>query len=288
MPGVPLLPSLLLLHGDETFSWTTWEIHPSVLLGTSLFALAYLIGIGPLRERFALAPRVPAGKAAIFLAGVAILFLSLNGPIHDLSDNYLFSAHMVQHMLLMMVMPLFLLLGTPAWLLRPALRRPGIRRVARFLTHPVAAFTIYNLVFVAWHFPAMYNWALVNHDVHIAQHLMFIAAATLMWWPVVNPVPELVRLESPMVMLYIFALGLPMSVVSAFITLAESPLYEWYAAAPRVMGISALEDQQLGGVIMWVPGMMIYWAAVAAVFLRWAGRQEREGRTEEMELALAE
>ena len=279
-----MLLALALLHGTGDFSWTAWEIHPSVLIGCALFALLYLWGIGPLRERHALAPRVPVKKAIAFLSGVALLFLALNGPIHDLSDNYLFSAHMVQHMLLMMIMPLLLLLGTPAWLIQPLLRRDGLRRVARFITHPATAFTIYNVVFIGWHFPEMYNWALVNHEVHIVQHLMFIAVATLMWWPVVNPVPELSRMASPVVMLYLFAYGIPMGVVSAFITMAEAPLYDWYATAPRVLPLTPLEDQQLGGVIMWVPGMLIYWSAVAAVFLRWAGREERE---DERESALA-
>lgn len=288
--GVLLTPmpsaTLALLHGAGEFSWSRWEVHPSVLVGCAAFALLYLAGVGPLRVRHRLAARVPEGKAVTFLAGVVLLFLALNGPLHELSDNFLLSAHMVQHMALMMGFPLLVLLGTPAWLIRPLLRPRPVYRIARFATHPVVAFTLYNAIFVGWHFPRMYDWALVNHDIHIVQHLMFIAAATLMWWPVVDPVPELSHMGSPLVMLYLFAFGVPMSVVSAFITMAEAPLYEFYAAAPRVFDISALEDQQLGGVIMWVPGMLIYWGAVAAVFLRWAAREERENRKEREILAL--
>ncbi|HEX7049990.1 MAG TPA: cytochrome c oxidase assembly protein [Longimicrobiales bacterium] len=266
---------LLLLHEGE-FSWSAWEVHPSIWIGCTLFAAIYLAGIGPLRRRYGLADRVDPWRVVSFLSGVAILFLALTGPLHTLSDDYLFSAHMVQHMLLMLIMPPLLLVGTPAWLLRPLLRPRAMMRTARFLTHPAAAFLLYNIVFVGWHFPEMYNYALAHHGVHIVQHLMFMVVATIMWWPVTNPVPELTRLNSPLQLLYLFAFGIPMSVVSAFITLSDKVVYPWYAAAPRVFDITAIQDQRLGGLIMWVPGMLIYWAAVTIVFLRWSAREEKE------------
>ena len=271
------VPGLVpLLHGTAEFSWSRFEVHPSVLFGCLLFAAAYLAAIGPLRRRYAWGPPVERLRVAAFLSGTAVLFVALNGPLHDLSDNYLFSAHMVQHMLLTLAFPPLVLAGIPAWLVRPVLRRPTGNAVARALTHPATAFTVYNAVFIGWHFPRAYNLALEEHPVHIVQHLMFIGAAVLMWWPLVSPVPELARLSSPLKLLYIFAYGLPMSVVAAFVTLSSSPLYAWYEAAPRVFGLSALEDQQMGGAIMWVPGMLIYWVAMTVVFLRWAGREERE------------
>ena len=265
-----------LLHGAASFSWTRFEVHPSVALGCILFAAAYLALIGPLRRRYRLGAAVPALRVTSFMAGVLVMFLSLNGPIHDLSDNYLFSAHMVQHMLLTLVMPPLLLAGLPAWIARPVLARRGGRGVARFLTHPAAAFAVYNVVYIGWHFPGMYNLALEVHALHIGQHLMFIAAAVMMWWPVVSPVPELDRLTSPMKVLYIFAFGIPMSVVAAFVTLATTPLYPWYEAAPRLWGLTPIADQQMAGAIMWVPGMIVYWTAMTVVFLRWAGREERQ------------
>ena len=122
----------------------------------------------------------------------------------------------------------------------------------------------------------LYNLALEVHPLHIGQHLMFIAASVMMWWPVVSPVPELSRLTSPMKVLYIFVFGIPMSVVAAFVTLATTPLYPWYEAAPRMWGLTPLADQQMAGAIMWVPGMIVYWTAMTIVFLRWAGREERQ------------
>ena len=272
----PIPATLLILHGTGEFSWTNWEIHLSVLIGCVLFAGLYLAGVGPLRRKYGWAPEVKRGQVVAFLSGVVVLFLALNGPIHDLSDYYLLSAHMVQHMLLMMIMPPLLLIGTPDWLLRPILKHPTVMEIARFLTHPATAFTLYNVVFIGWHFPAAYNLALESHGVHVVQHLMFMAVSTIMWWPVINPVPELARLSSPLQLLYLFAFGIPMSVVSAFITMSSEVVYPWYAEAPRVFDISAVEDQQLGGLIMWVPGMLIYWIAVTIVFLRWSSREDRE------------
>ena len=183
-----------------------------------------------------------------------------------------------------MVVPPLLLLGTPAWLIRPLLRTRGMRGIAGFLTRPLIAFAIYNVVFVIWHFPFMYNTALENHDLHIIQHLMFIGTATMMWWPVVNPVPELARMPGPVQILYLFAIGLPASVVSAFIALSEDVVYPFYGRAPRVMELTALEDQQLGGMIMWVPGMILLWAAITVVFFRWARREDREEAAERRRL----
>jgi putative membrane protein len=266
--------SLALLHGGE-FSWTRFEVHLSTLIGCVLWIAAY----GHIILRWRPPGAAPATRAQIvgFVGGTLMLFLSLNGPLHDLSDNFLFSAHMVQHLIITMIVPPLWLLGLPRWSLRPLLKRGAVFGTARVLTAPLAAFAIYNVVFISWHFPGMYNWALINHNAHILQHLMFIGAAVLMWWPVVSPVPELERIHTPLRMLYLFALGIPMSIVSALITLSDSPLYQWYVDAPRVWdSITALDDQQLGGLIMWVPGMMVFWVAITIIFFRWSTREQRE------------
>jgi len=272
MTAGQLHPGVLLASA----SWdrlTLWgfEIHASVLIGVVYLAAIYLFAIGPAREKYRWAPEpVSRWRRASYLGAVALIFFSLNGPLHTLSDEYLFSAHMVQHMLLMLVMPPFLILGIPPWLIRKAMERPGVARTARVLTHPVVAYLAYNITFIGWHIPQMYNWALVSHDLHIFQHLMFMSVAVMMWWPVVNPVPELERIPTgPLLMMYIFAFGIPSTLVSAFITLSDSVFYPWYELAPRVTSLSPLEDQRLGGLIMWIPGMLIFWVGISAVFFRW-------------------
>lgn len=276
-----MFSALALLHGDEVaFSWTRWEAHYSIVLGCGALLALYLWAIGPARERRGL-PRGGSGwRTTAWVSAVVILFVALTGPLHDLSDSYLFSAHMIQHMLIMMVVPPLMLLGLTDWMVRPLLSHRGVASVARFVTRPLVAFAIYNVVFVLWHFPFMYEAALENHDIHIGQHLMFIAAAVLMWWPVVNPLPELQRMVGPVQILYLFGFGIPASIVSAFIALSERVVYPFYGRAPRVFELSALEDQQLGGMIMWVPGMLILWAAISVVFYRWASREDREEAAE--------
>lgn len=265
-------PELLLASASwDRFSLWGFEIHTSVLIGTVYLAAVYLFALGPARERYGWADEAgPTWRKVSYLGAVALIFFALNGPLHTLSDEYLFSAHMVQHMLLMLVMPPFLILGVPPWLIRKALERPAVARVARFLTHPVVAYLAYNVTFIGWHVPQMYNWALVSHDLHIVQHLMFMAVAVMMWWPVVNPVPELERIPTgPLLMMYVFAFGVPSTILSAFITLSDTVFYPWYAVAPRVSPLSPLEDQRLGGLIMWIPGMLIFWVAITVVFFRW-------------------
>jgi putative membrane protein len=207
------------------------------------------------------------------VVGLLAMFLTLNGPVHDISDYYLFTGHMVQHLVLTFVTPPLLLLGTPGWMLRPALQVPAIASIARVVTVPRAAFAIFNLTLALWHLPPMYNSAMYYHEVHIAQHLMFLVTAVLAWWPLLSPMPELPRLSYPGQMLYSFLMTLPMTVVSIFIVYSDHVLYPAYASAPRLWGLSPLEDQRLGGLIMWIPGGLFFYLLTAVVFFKWTSSQ---------------
>jgi len=275
-PGAP--HPLLAGVGWDGISIFGFEVHVSVLIGCVYMVAAYLMAVGPARERYGWSEEpVSRRRKFAFFSGVGILFFALNGPLHSLADDYLFSAHMVQHMLLMLIMPPLLIMGVPPWLIRRALKRRGVLPVARFLTHPLVAYTAYNVVFIGWHLPRWYNWALVNHNVHIVQHLMFMAVAVMMWWPVVNPVKELERIPTgPLLMVYVFAFGIPSTVVSAFITMSDAVFYPWYAAAERITALSPLEDQRLGGLIMWIPGMLLFWTAISIVYFRWTKDEFRD------------
>src|SRR6185503_15917530 len=161
------------------YEWS-WALHPSVLLGTGLLGALYFYGIGPFRRRRNLGPPAAPWQVASFVAALVVLLVSLNGPIHDLSDYYLFSVHMVQHLLLTLLFPPLLLLGMPGWLLQPLVRRPAVRRVARVLTHPVVAAGVFTVTIAVWHLAPYYDLMMRNHDVHIATHLMFMVTATLL------------------------------------------------------------------------------------------------------------
>ncbi|HEX4574274.1 MAG TPA: cytochrome c oxidase assembly protein [Gemmatimonadales bacterium] len=258
-----MIPSLLPAPGP----WQRWDLHPSVVIG--LVLLGGLYGsLGGLQA--------PRRQVVAFCAALLVLFVALNGPLHNLSDTYLFSAHMAQHLILTLVFPPLLLYGTPAWVVRPLLRSRWVFRFARWAARPLAAGVLFSAPITLWHFPQLYEAALEHHGLHIVQHLVFIATAVLMWWPVLSPVPELPRASYPTQLLYLFALGLPMSLAGALITLAERVLYPFYAAAPRVWGLAPVADQQLGGLLMWVVGTIYLWVAASVVWFRWSVRAERE------------
>jgi putative membrane protein len=257
------------------YEWS-WSLHPSVLLGTGLLGALYFYGIGPWRRRKGLGPPASPWQILSFCAALLVLLVSLNGPVHDLSDYYLFSIHMVQHMLLTMVFPPVFVASLPGWLLQPLLVRRGVLPVLRVLTRPWVAALLFSASMVVWHLVPFYDLMMRDHEVHIATHLLFIVTATLMWWPVMSPVPELPRLPAGLAMLYLFLVGIPMQVVAALITFADEVLYPWYAIAPRTFGLSPLDDQQLGALLMWVPANLWLFGAIGVVFFRWAREEERE------------
>jgi len=252
------------------FSWTTWSGDGVLRGGLLLLVGLYLLGIGPLRQRFRLGPPVGLGQAASYLAGVVCLLVALEGPIHNLSDSYLFSAHMVQHMLLIYAAPPLMLLGMPGWLLRPIVQLPGVLRVGRVLAHPAAALAMFNVIFSLYHIPLYYNAVVADHNLHIAAHILFIALAVQTWWPILSPLPELPRLAYPLRMMYVFVQTLSGFVVGSFITNSPGVLYPFYSTAPRVWGISPLDDQKIGGLIMWVFGGFYLLLVFSAIFFAWA------------------
>jgi putative membrane protein len=256
------------------FSWTGGSIHPEVVLGCGLLAAAWAWGWHARGSR----PR--PGQAARFVGGLLAILLALNGPLHDLSDWYLFSAHMVQHLVLTLVVPPLLLTGLPGWmidaLLGPVLARPAGAAVVRAATRPLPAFAVYAVAIVAWHLPGPYNTALEHHGWHVVEHLILLVAATLGWWPILSPSRLAPALPYAGQLLYLFVFGIPMTVVAAMITAAERVLYPFYEAAPRLFDLTPLADQRLGGVLMWVPSGFIPLAAFTIVFFRWVAAEVDE------------
>lgn len=268
-----------LLHPFTQFNWLSWSIHPSTVIGLAVLAAIYLWRA---KQSDAEQPLSVARKISFF-SSLLVIFGSLNGPIHDLSDTYLFSAHMVQHLLLTMLMPPLMIYGVPGWMLRPLLRNRIVGAIARRITRPVTCFVIFNLVIAVWHLPVFYNAAMDNHSIHILEHLMFMAAAVLMWWPVTSQLPELPRLSYPGQMLYCFLMILPMSIIAIYISMADQVLYPAYASAPRISSLSPLDDQLLGGLIMWVPGGVIFMIIMTVVFFKWAARGEDDAASAQVD-----
>lgn len=261
-----------LLHTGATLSASRFSVHASTVIG--ILALAALYGWRVRVHGRAGGTALGRAKPTVLAVALVTLFLSLNGWLHDLSDSYLFSAHMVQHLLLALVVAPLLIMATPGWMLRPALASRPVSAVARWFTNPLRTFAIFNVVMCAWHLPPLYNLAMAHHNVHIVQHLMFLVAAVLMWWPILSPLPELPRLAYPLQMLYLFLMSIPMSIVAVYIAYASSVLYPAYATAPRIWGISPMQDQLIGGLIMWIPGGLFFFTIISVIFFRW---QQHEG-----------
>ncbi len=264
------------------FWLTQWNLEPSIIIGTALITGLYLYAIGPVRKRHYSNEQIQTGQTISFLSGVLIMFLALVSPLDELGDSYLFSAHMVQHLFLTIIGPPLLLLGTPEWLVKPALRNKVIFNIAQVLTYPAVAFVLYNVDFWLWHAPPLYNATLENQYIHILEHLTFIIFGLLYWWPIFSPSKELPRLSIGGQILYLFLSGMPSVLLGAGLTFTP-PLYAPYIAAPRIWGISAATDQQLGGLIMWIPVSIFYIVIMSVLFIHWMLQQEAEQQARELE-----
>jgi putative membrane protein len=245
-----------------------------VVIAVAVLAGAYVAALALAGQR-----RAPARAVAFFL-GLGALLLATNGPLHVLAEGYLFTAHMVQHLILTLVVPPLLLAGTPGWMLdavlAPVCARPELRRVARMLTRPVPALAAYTVALVVWHLPGPYELALASHGWHFVEHAVLTGTAVLAWWPVLSTSREIPALHYGAQILYLFVFGFPMTVVAAMITTAESILYPFYRLAPRVIDLTPFDDQRLGGVIMWVPAGLIPLIAFTLVFFRWVAAEPDE------------
>jgi putative membrane protein len=255
------------------FWLTQWNLEPSIIIGTVLITGLYLYAIGPLRKRHFPNEPIITGQTIAFLSGMLIMFLALVSPLDELGDSYLFSAHMIQHLCLTIIGPPLLLLGTPEWMVKKALSNRAIFEVAKVLTYPVVAFVLFNVDFWLWHAPPLYNATLENQSIHILEHLTFILFGLCYWWPIFSPSKDLPPLPIGGQILYLFLSGMPSVLLGAGLTFSP-PLYAPYIAAPRIWGISVATDQQLGGLIMWVPVSIFYIIIMSVLFIRWMLQQE--------------
>ena len=251
-----------------------WSWEPTVLLGIAAAVVAYITAWrrGVISGRDDVSPwfRDRRLRPALFASGVAAGFLALQSPIDTGGDEFLFSLHMLQHLLLMMVAPPLVLLGI-AGVRPPATdRHPALRRIWWAITRPWPALLLFNAVMLVWHIPALYNTTLTVEPVHVLEHLSFIAAGIVFWWPVIDPVRGATTSPvSPLTKIAMLGVsGVPPTVLGLIFALSPSAFYDFYVRAPRLWGLSAVADQQIGGVVMLGLGNIIYFVAISVIFFR--------------------
>jgi cytochrome c oxidase assembly factor CtaG len=246
----------------------SWSFDPWLLATLLVSAGVYLRGWLVLRRRDP--QRWHSGRAIAFLGGLAAIYLALASPIEEFA-GLLLQVHMIQHMLLMMAAPPLLWLGAPllpvlrglpravrVYWVAPFLSSPALRRFFGRLTHPLAALPIFVAVTWLWHVPPTYELALRSSAWHVVQHICFLAAGLVFWYPVIRPYPARPRWSSWLLLPHLFLADLSNTALSALLTFSDRVLYPHYTEVPRLGGLSVLADQSAAGVIMWVPGSLAF------------------------------
>ena len=264
-----------MAHGAEA-----WSMLGALLVTAAIYARGWRILAGRAPLRFG------EGRLAAFFGGLGVMAFALASPLDALAGRRL-SAHMTQHQLLMMLAPPLLwlgapvapmLLGLPRWIRWPVVAglasRVG-RTTADVISHPAFAWISFAVAFWAWHTPRLYELALRSHAWHHLEHACFFATAMLFWrpvilaWPARSPWPRWTMVP------YLLLADLQNTVLAAILTFSDRVIYPAYATAPRAGAISALDDQSMAGVIMWVPGSLVF--LFAAVWLAMESMNERSG-----------
>jgi putative membrane protein len=272
--------------------WRTWHPEPASVLPVVLVAWLYARGMRTLWRRVGPRQVVRGWQVAAFAAGLLALLVALASPLDALAAA-LFSAHMLQHLLLIVVAAPLLALGAPLvpllWALPPHPRHavaavwrqaPALRAGWRALSRPALAWALQALALWLWHLPPLYEAALASEPVHAAEHVSFLGTALLFWWPLVRPGPTN-RLGGGMGTLYVFTAAVQGSALGALLTFAPAPWYGAYDAPTRAWGLTPLEDQQLAGLLMWIPSSLVYLLAASVVFPVGLAASERALRQRE-------
>ena len=248
---------------------------PEITLGSAVVLGAYVYAISrwnPDRRS-----EVSSWRISSFFGGVFTVFMALHPPIDVLSGSF-FSVHMFQHVLLTLVAPPMLLLGLPEWLVAPLFQRRLAQGFARWITKPVVAGLIGVSVFWGWHLPTLYEATLRDRIVHDTMHMTLVASAIVMWWPVLSRLPAVPAVSLPVQMFYLFVITLPSGLLSSIFVFASDPIYPAYSMIADPDGLSALNDQRVGGLVMKLGGTAILWSVISVKYFRWAAAEPRKSQ----------
>lgn len=246
-----------------------YQLHLEVWLLIAFLVGSYIYVVRVLGPR-----AVPAGEPIItrrqlvcFVAGILIMFLSTDWPMHDIAEEYLYSVHMFQHMSLTYFMPPLVVLATPEWFVRVLVGNGRAYRALRFFTFPVRAGLLFNLGVVVSHIPGVVNASVSNGPLHYFVHVLLVLTSILMWMPVCGPLKELQMAPMPK-MIYLFLNSVVATIPAGWLTFAEGVVYKHYNIPTRVWGVSVSNDQQIAGAIMKLGGSIFLWTIIVAMFVK--------------------
>jgi len=261
----------------------SWTLSPGVLIGAAIVAGAYArrwrqVRTAPSPRR---AAEAPVWRLCCFMASVLLALVALISPVDALADQ-LFFMHMVQHMLLLDLVPILAILGFTKVILRPLTRTVrDLEGRAGPLAHPAFAVVLYVSVIWAWHVPAAYDLAVRHPVVHVLEHVSFVLAGSLYWWHLLSPIRARMRLGGMGPVLYMASTKLFVGALGMGLAFAPSALYPYYVHLARVWGISAGVDQSIAGLIMAVEQSLVMGIALAVLFMRMLTESEREQQRRE-------
>lgn len=255
-----------------------WHTEPGLIILLVFFGWFYTLCTLPLRQRIAPGAVFEDWRYACFMTGLVLTYLTVGSPLDQIGEQFLFSAHMIQHELLIYVIPPLLLWGTPGWLADWLLSPRLVLSVWRFLIHPVTAGFLITFAFSIWHIPALYEAALKSKPIHLLEHVTMFFTAMLVWQAFLSPSTRAPRIQHGAQMIYIFLLMIGQLPVFAFLTLSDEVFYPTYEFAPRLefLPISPMRDQILGGIIMKVCNMIVSLIIFGAAWYGWVKRSEEE------------
>jgi len=251
--------------------------HPDVLILVAALIAGYLYAvrrIGPYKVADGKAP-ASTRQMAWFFGGVAALFVAAFWPIHDLAEESMFTFHMIEHLLIGLVVPPMLLLGTPRWLAEMITGNPRVLAIVKRLSRPVPAFFFYSIILVGIHWPAV-NELMVTSDIaHFLIHAVFFISALFMWMPVLSPLPAVPRITPPAQAFYLFLHSIIPTVPASFLTFGTKPIYKIYETFPKLWGLDTITDQTVAGLIMKLVGGLYLWVIIAVIWFRWYNEEQR-------------
>jgi putative membrane protein len=257
--------------------WWHWHNEPYLVGGLVVLGWFHALLFGPLRAKVAPgAPRERA-RAVRFYAALILFYLAVGSPLDQVGEQFLFSAHMAQHLILTYIAAPLFLAGMPDWMVDGAARRSRLGGLLRWITRPVPAVLLYAVITGVWHLPALYDWALRDKTVHVIEHLCFFAAGVLLWWPLFADSRTAPRIAHGPQILYMLGMMVANTPLFAYITFSRAVLYPTYEFAPRITALTAHEDQVLAGVMMKLVGVAV--AIGMAGWSFWCWNAESEAAT---------